>query len=120
MTARGGLHRIEGIGLAVIASGLAVGPIDFDDFDPLPAKKSSEPHALRPSTFDPDFGHFAELLEPDEECLVAGRIGFERLGADESAQGVQCGSNVSVEVGVDTTRDPGRSFYDGHGRPYFP
>jgi hypothetical protein len=34
--------------------------------------------------------------------------------------GSKCCSDVSVEVGIDTTRDPEWSFYDGHGHPFLP
>jgi len=116
----GGLHRIEGIGLAVVASGLTVGSIDFDDLDTLPPKKSSQAHPIGAGAFDPDLGDLAELLEPGQKRLEAGGVRRERLGADESAQRVQRCSHVGVEVSVDATRDPRWSFYDGHGHPFLP
>ena len=114
----GGLDRIEGIGLALVAPGLAVGSVDFDDLDTLPSQEPGESNSIGSGALDADLGHLAELLEPGQQCLVAGGIGIERLGADQPTQRVECCGNVCVEVGVDTTRDPGCSFYDGHGHPF--
>jgi hypothetical protein len=37
---------------------------------------------------------------------------------EQSAHGVECGSDVHIEVCIDTTRYRPRSFYDGHGHPF--
>ena len=59
-------------------------------------------------------------LEPGEQRLVAGGVGREALGAEQPTQRVEGRGNVDVEVGVDATGDPARSFYDGHGHPFSP
>ena len=78
------------------------------------------PRAIRAGAFHANLGHFAELLEPAKQHLVVGGICRERLGADQSAEGVECRSDVFIQVGIDTTRNPGSSVYDGHGHPYLP
>jgi hypothetical protein len=35
--------------------------------------------------------------------LVAGRVDLERLRAEEATEGVQCSSDMHIEVGVDTS-----------------
>jgi hypothetical protein len=60
----------------------------------------------------------AEGLEPGEQGLVAIGIDRERLGADQSTQRIKGCSDVDIRVGVDTSRDLGRFFYDGHGHPF--
>ena len=37
------LDRIEGVGLAVVATGLAVGTVDLDDLDALAPKERASP-----------------------------------------------------------------------------
>ena len=111
---------IEGIGLAMAAPGLTVRPVHFDDLDALATEEPGQPHAIGPGAFDADLVHLAEALEPGQQRLVAGGIGIEGLGADESAQRIECGDDVDVQMGVDTTRDADGSFYDGHGHPFLP
>ena len=79
-----------------------------------------QPGAIGARPFDTDLGHLAEALEPGQQGLVAGGIGLEGLDADQAAEGVEGCSDVGVEVGVDATRDPWWSFYEGHRCPYFP
>ena len=102
----------------MVASGLAVGAVDFDDLDASATQESGQSDAIRASALDADLVNLAELLEPGQQRLVAGGIGGEGLGADEATQWVECCSNVCVEVGVDTTCDANGSFYDGHGHPF--
>jgi hypothetical protein len=104
----------------LVATGLAVGSVDFDDLDTFPAQVSSQSHSIGAGALDPDLGHLAEVFEPGQQSFVAGRIGVERFGADEPTQRVEGCSHVFIEVGVDTTRDPRSSFYDGHGHPFLP
>src|ERR1700736_5230781 len=108
----GGLDCIERIGLALVAAGLPVGAVDFYDLNALPPQEPREAGPIGAGALDADFGHLAESLEPDQQRFVAAGVSIERLGADESAQRIKCCSNVFVQVGVDTTRDPGSSFYD--------
>ncbi len=116
-----GLDGVERIGLALVATGLAILSIHLDHRDALAAsEESNQPGAVGAGALDADLGHLAETLEPGEQRLVAGGIGTEGLGADEATEWVECGSDVSVEVRIDTTGDPGRGFYDGHCHPFLP
>ena len=104
----GGLDGIERVGLALVAPGLPVGPVDLDDLDALPAQEPGPARPIGTGAFDADLGHLTEALEPDEQRLVASSVGIERLGADQSTQRVEGCGDVFIEVGVDTTRDPGQ------------
>ncbi len=104
----------------MVAPGLTVGPVGLDHFDALATQESGQPHPIGTGTLDTDLLHLAELLEPGQQSLEAGGIGVEGLRADEAAQWVECRGDMGVEVGVDTTRDAGGSFYDGHGHPFLP
>jgi hypothetical protein len=96
------------------------GRVNLYDLDAITSKEPSQSGAIRTGAFHANLGHFAELLEPTKQRLVARGIGRERLGADQSPERVECRSHVIVQVGVDTARDPGGSFYDGHGHPFLP
>ena len=63
----GGLDCIEGVGLALVAAGLPVGSVDFDDLDALPAQEPGEPDSIGAGALDADLGDLAEFLEPDKE-----------------------------------------------------
>ena len=70
--------------------------------------------SIRARPLDADLGHFPEGLEPSQQCLVAGGVGLKALRAEQPAERVEGGSHVDVEVRIDTTSHPTRSFYDGH------
>jgi hypothetical protein len=116
----GRLDRIEGVGLAVIAAGLAVRSIDLDNLQAPPPQEPGKAHPIGTGSLDADLAHLAELLEPGQQRLEAGGVRRERFGPHQPSQWIECRDNVGVEMGVDTTRDAGSSFYDGHCRPYFP
>ena len=114
----GCFDRIEGIGLATAPALLTIGSVDLDDLDAHPAQVAGQSGPIGTGALDADLGDVAEALEPREQGLVAGRIGGEALGAEQSTQRVEGRSNMDVAMGVDTTGDPTRSFYDGHGHPF--
>jgi hypothetical protein len=97
---------------------LAVGPVHLDDCNTASAQEPAEPGSIGTGPFDADLGHLSEVLEPAQQRLVAGGIGTERLGSDQSPERIERGGNVIVQVGVDAPGDPGRGFYDGHGCPF--
>src|ERR1700683_1699769 len=66
----GGLDRVEGIGLAVIAPGLPVGSVDFYDLYALASQEPGESDPIGASALDADLGHLAKTLEPDEQRFV--------------------------------------------------
>ena len=120
MAARAASIASSGSDLPFIAPGLPVGSVDFYDLDALPPQEPGEPDPIGAGALDADFVHLAEALEPGQQRLVAGRVGTEGLGSDQSSQRIQCRGHVVVQVGIDTARDPGSSFYDGHGHPFLP
>jgi hypothetical protein len=89
-------------------------PVSVD----IPAQEPGKPSPIGAGSFHADLGHLTEAFKPADQCLVAGSIGIERLGANQSAQWVKSSGNVLIEVGIDTTRDARGSFYDGHGHPF--
>ena len=104
----------------MVATGLAIGPVDLDHLDAPAPEEPGEADPIGAGAIDADLAHLAEALEPGHQLLVAAGVGGGRLGADEPTQRIESCSNVVVEMGVDTTGDAQRSFYDGHGRPYSP
>ena len=116
----GRLDRIEGVGLTVVAAGLAVRPIDLDNLQASPPKEPGEAHPIGTGSLDTDPAHLAKLLEPGQQRPEAGGVRWEGFGPHQSSQWIECCNDVAVEMRVDTTRDAGLSFYDGHCRPYFP
>ena len=103
----------------MIASGLAVGPVHLDYLDPPAAQEAGQAHSIGAGAFHADLGHLTEPLEPAQQGLVASSIGRKGLGSDQSAQWIECGSDVGIEVSVDATGDAGRGFYNCHGHPFF-
>ena len=120
MAARAASTASSGSDLPWLRRDCRLGRLTSTTSTPLRRRNRAEPHPIGAGALDADLGHLAEALEPGQQRLVASGVGIERLGADEPTQRVECGSDVFVEVGVDTTRDPGSSFYDGHGHPFLP
>jgi hypothetical protein len=119
--AEGGSSRfdgVEGIGLARTTTLRPVGPVDLDHLDVCSAQEPGQARSIRSRAFHPDLGERTEALEPDKQCLVAGRIGVETLRAEQCSERIEGGGHVDVEVSVDATGHPARSFYDGHGHPF--
>jgi hypothetical protein len=114
----GGLDCIEGIGLAAATALLSVGSVDLDDFDAGSAQEARQPRSIRARALNADLGHVAEALEPVQQGLVAGGVGFKALRAEQPAERVEGCSHVNVEVRIDATGHTTRGFYDGHGHPF--
>ncbi len=114
----GGFDGVEGVGLAAAPALLAVGSVDLDDLDASPAQVAGQARAIGAGALNADLGDVAERLEPAQQRLVAGRIGGEALCAEQSTQRIERCGHMDVAMGIDTTGDPTRSFYDGHGHPF--
>jgi hypothetical protein len=114
----GCFNGVEGIGLAATPALLAIRPVDFDDLDAHPPQMACQSCPIRAGALDADLGDVAEALEPRQQGLVAGGVGREALGAEQPAKRVQRCGNMNVAMRIDTTGDPTRSFYDGHGHPF--
>ena len=67
----GGRDGVLGIGLALAPATLAIGPVDFDDADPLGLEMAGEPGAIGPGPFDADQLDRAEVAQPAQQLLVA-------------------------------------------------
>jgi hypothetical protein len=51
---------------------------------------------------------------------MAGSGGRKRLRAEQSAQLIECGSDVNIEMCIHTSNDGTGYLYDGHGHPFSP
>ena len=80
----GGRDGVLGVGLALEPPALAVGPVDFDDADPLGLEVAGQPGAIGPGAFDTDQLDGAEVAQPAQQLLVAALGGGEALDAEES------------------------------------
>ena len=116
----GRFERVEGIGLARLASGLAVRAVHFDDVNPCSGEEAGDAGPIGPGAFHPDLAEDAEGFEPGQQRRVALGIGGERFGAEQSSDLVQDGGHMDLCVGIDATGDNARGFYDGHAIPSFP
>jgi hypothetical protein len=70
----GRLDGIEGVGLAVVAPGLPVRPVDLDNLQALSPEEPGQSDAIGAGALDADLGHVAEPLEPGHQGLVAGGV----------------------------------------------
>ena len=74
---------------------------------------TGEPGAVAAGALHANQGEGSEAAKPAEQAAVAGAVGGERLDAQQPADGVQGGSHMDVEVGVDASGDP--VWHRGHG-----
>ena len=119
-TARAASTASSGIGLAAVASGLAVLAVDFDDVDPCSGEEAGDAGPIGPRPLHADLADLPEGLQPGEQGRVAVGVGRERCGAEQATDLVQDGGHVDLPMGVDATGDGTRGFYDGHAIPSFP
>ena len=75
--------------------------------------------AVGAGAFHPYLGHLPEGAHPLEHRFIAPGGGVERLHTEDTADRIQGGSHVDIQVGVDSTDDGAASFYDRHGHPFF-
>ena len=113
-----GLDRIERIRFATASALGSIRPVDLDHLDVGSTQEAGQAGPIGAGALHPDLGHLAEALEPGQQRLVATRVRLKALGAEECSKGVEGGSYMDVEVGVDATGHSTRSFYDGHGHPF--
>src|ERR1039458_1596798 len=73
--------------------------------------------AVGAGAFHPYLGHLPEGAHPLEHRFIAPGGGVERLHTEDTADRIQGGSHVDIQVGVDSTDDGAASFFDGHGHP---
>jgi hypothetical protein len=113
----GRFHGVDAVGLAVAAAGLTVGSIDLDHRYPGTLEEPGEAGPVGAGAFHPDLRQRSERTEPRVQAREAVGGRRERLHAEHATIGVECGSDVDIEVGVDPTGDRAR-LYDGHGHPF--
>ena len=115
----GRLDGIGGVGLAPGPPGLAVLTVDLHDVNAVPAEIPGEAGAVGAGALHPDQGDGSEGAHPNEQLPVAGRRRGKRLHAKKPTKRIEGRRHVDIQVGVDSTRDRTRSFYDGHAIPSF-
>jgi hypothetical protein len=67
----GGRDGVMGVGLALAPAALAIGPVDFDDPDPLGSEMTGEPGSIGTGPFDTDALDRAEVAQPAQQLLGA-------------------------------------------------
>ena len=108
-----GLHRpggglgVEGVGLAVAAPGLAVGPVDLQDGLAVGGEEAGQGGAVGAGALHAPGDGLAEPARPGEQVVVAGGGGGDLDGVDAAAELVVGVGDVDVQVGVDPDGDPG-------------
>ena len=105
-----------GIGLALAPAALAIGPVDFDDSDPLGLEVPGQPGSIRACALDADQLDGAEVAQPGQQLLVAALGGGKALDTEECPSVVQSCSYVDVEVRIDAAGDA--SCQSGHCHPF--
>jgi len=90
----GGGHGIDGIGLALPAAGLAVGPVDLDHRHALGVQVAGQAGPVGASALDPDQDHRAEGTQPGQQGGIPGGGGGELLGAQHPPGAVECGGGA--------------------------
>jgi hypothetical protein len=108
----GRFHRVEGIGLAVAATGLPVRTVDLDHLNTGAAQQTGQPGTIRAGALDPDPGHRAEGLQPAQQLVIAGAGGLKALHPQQPADLIERGGHVHVQMGVDPTGDGALISYD--------
>jgi hypothetical protein len=113
-----GLHRAGGrlgvgrVGLAAVAAGGPVGPVDLQDDLAVGGEEAGQGGAVGAGAFHPPgVDDLAEPARPDEQVLIAGGSGGGAAGVDAAAQLVVGVGDVQVEVSV----DPDGDRLDGNG-----
>jgi hypothetical protein len=76
------------------------------------------PVRITSSEFDADQRDGPEPAQPAQQIGVPGRGGRELPHAQQAAERIQRGSDMSVRVGVHAAGDDACVFYDCHCRPF--
>jgi hypothetical protein len=119
-----GLHRpggggsVDRVGLAQVAPGLAVGPVDLLDDLALGGKEAGQGGAGGAGALHAPGDDLAEPPRPDEQVVVAGGGGGDLHGVHAAAELVGCVGDVDLQVGVDPDGELGRGgvCHAGDGR----
>ncbi len=102
----GSRFGVDRVGLAAQPACLAVGPVDLDDLDALPAQVPGQPGAVGAGALDTDLVDLAVAAHPPEQFGVAGGGVVERRGpGDVPGRGVDHHRHVRVGMGVHPARD---------------
>jgi hypothetical protein len=117
------LDGISRVGLPGPPAGRTVGSIDFDHHEPAAPQVASQTSAVGTSAVGTsalatDAFH---LTKPDQPVAQLGEPGGgrrERLDRQHTTVDIHDRSDMNMQVGVDTTGDRTRRFYDGHGHPF--
>jgi hypothetical protein len=107
---------VLGIALAAAAAALTVGTIDLNDTHSLGEEVSGQSSAIAAGALDAGELDLAEAAQPVEQCRVAGSRRLKGRHVEQRTVRVEGGSDVDVEVGVDTGGDP--RCQGGHCHPF--
>ncbi len=101
----GGVDRVLRVALATPPTALPVRSVDLDHRDVTGVEETGQPGTIRAGSLDADELDRTEAGEPFEHARVPGRGRFERFDPAQGASFVEGGSDMDVEVGVDTGGD---------------
>jgi len=110
--------RVDRIRLPRPAAQLPVGAIHLNHRQPSRTQITGEAGAVRAGAFHPNLRDPTEPTQPvSQRNEPRGRRG-KRSNVEHTAIRVERGSDMSIEVGIDSTRDETRRIYDGHCHPF--
>ena len=114
MRSTGGLDGIQGIGLAPPGAGLAIRPVDLEDFHVVVQEEPRQPRAVGAGAHHPDSLDRSEAAQPREELLVAGGCRGELTDAEQAPDRVQRGGDMDIQMRIDSADHGAVGLYDGH------
>ena len=102
----GGGFGVDRVGLALLAPGLAVGPVDLDQCDAGHPQVHRQPRAVGPGALDPDLVQLTVGTQPLQQPGIAGRGGRELPMTQQPASRVEDRGGVGVLMRIDPTGHP--------------
>jgi hypothetical protein len=113
-----GGDRVDRVGLALPAAGLAIRPVDLDHRDGLGGQVAGQTGAVGAGALHPHLDQRAEAAQPGQQCHVAGCGGSELRVAEQPSRAVDRGCMVGSAVGVHAAEDiQACTRHDGYRRP---
>ena len=97
---------------------LAALAVHLDDLYALVSQEPRQAGPVGAGPLHPNLRYLAETLQPQQHCLVAGRVRCESLCAEQAANRIERSGDVYIQMGVHAAGDGAYSFYDGHGHPF--
>jgi hypothetical protein len=101
------------VGFPLAAAVLPVGAVDLDDPDAGRGDVAGQAGAVAAGALDPDQAHGAESAQPAQQPGIADRGDGELPDAEQPADGIQCGGDMGIAMGVYAASNSA-CLYNGH------